>query len=244
LKWLKHDTNASTDAKLKRVRMKYGMQGYGLYWYCLELIGANVDKHNLTFELEHDAEIIAHDTGINYQLVQEMMTFMVNLGLFEEKSGVITCLKMLKRIDQSMTSDAEMRKLLSEAKQNHDAVMTISGSNQPTINDISCKNRIEQNRTDSAKAAQIDANQFDAFWSLYPNKKDKQKARRKFASLSDYHQRQAIADVSARAKNDMEWLKDGGKFVPLPTTYLNGSRWEDVWRKSKPDNNRLGIDYV
>ena len=37
MKWFKHDSNANTDAKLKRVRMKYGMQGYGLYWYCLEI---------------------------------------------------------------------------------------------------------------------------------------------------------------------------------------------------------------
>ncbi|MNY63023.1 hypothetical protein D3C86_1999290 [compost metagenome] len=24
-----------------------------------------------------------------------------------------------------------------------------------------------------------------------------------------------------------DWLKDGGKYVPMPTTWLNGRRWED-----------------
>lgn len=100
MKWFKHDSNANTDAKLKRVRMKYGMQGYGLYWYCLELIAANVEKHNMTFELEHDAEVIAFDAGINYALVQEMMTYMVDLGLFENTKGLITCLKMATRTDE------------------------------------------------------------------------------------------------------------------------------------------------
>ena len=28
MQWVKHDTNASQDAKLKRVRMKYGLEGY------------------------------------------------------------------------------------------------------------------------------------------------------------------------------------------------------------------------
>ena len=38
MKWIKHDTNANQDAKLKKLRMKYGLEGYGMYWYCLELI--------------------------------------------------------------------------------------------------------------------------------------------------------------------------------------------------------------
>ena len=76
------------------------MVGYGLYWYCLELVARTVDKHNLSFELEHDAEIIAHRTGIHRDLVQEMMAYMVDIGLFESSQGRITCLKMVKRLDE------------------------------------------------------------------------------------------------------------------------------------------------
>lgn len=88
------------DAKLKRVRIKYGMEGYGLYWYCLELVAQGVEPHNLTFELEHDAEIIAHDTGIHHERVSEMMIYMVDLGLFESSHGVVTCLKLAARTDE------------------------------------------------------------------------------------------------------------------------------------------------
>jgi len=100
MKWFKHETNANTDAKLKRLRLKYGMEGYGLYWYCLELIGASVEPHNITFVLEHDAEIIANDTNIHYELIQEMMRYMVDLGLFESDGKLITCLKMRIRADE------------------------------------------------------------------------------------------------------------------------------------------------
>ncbi|WP_051230184.1 Lin1244/Lin1753 domain-containing protein [Haliea salexigens] len=124
MQWFKHDSNASADAKLKRVRMKYGLQGYGLYWYCLELIAQSVEAHNLTFELEHDAEVIAYDVGLSREIVQEMMIYMVNLGLFSADSqGRIFCVKMLKRMDSSMTSNAKMREMLTKAKQNHDGVM-------------------------------------------------------------------------------------------------------------------------
>lgn len=100
MKWFKHDSDAHTDAKLRRVRLKYGMQGYGLYWYSLELIARGVEKHRLTFELEHDAELIAADTGISRELVEEMMRFMASSGLFEDRGGIITCLKMASRTDE------------------------------------------------------------------------------------------------------------------------------------------------
>jgi len=127
MQWFKHDATASNDAKLKRVRMKYGLEGYGLYWYCLELIASEVSKDNITFELDHDAEIISHDTGIHYERVQEMMTFMVNLGLFEENQGVISCIKMAQRLDKSMTSNPAMRVIIDKLRNpngdSHDGVM-------------------------------------------------------------------------------------------------------------------------
>ena len=100
MKWFKHDSDASNDAKLKKLRLKYGAQGYGIYWYCLELIARNVEKHNLTFELEHDAELIADDFKLSSDLVQHIMTFMVDIGLFENTNGIITCLKMATRADE------------------------------------------------------------------------------------------------------------------------------------------------
>lgn len=147
MKWYKHDSNANADAKLKKVRMKYGMEGYGLYWYCLELICDGIEAHNLTFNLEHDSEIIAHDTGIHYERVQEMMSYMVNLELFEMNQGIITCMKMAKRLDMSMTSKPAFRKSIQEARGNHDRVMTGSGGGHELE-----ENRIEENKNLSPPA--------------------------------------------------------------------------------------------
>lgn len=88
------------DAKLKKLRIKYKMEGYGLYWYCLELIAGSVEKSNLTFELEHDAEILANDTDIHVDRINEMMQFMIGLRLFEDNHRIITCLKMATRTDE------------------------------------------------------------------------------------------------------------------------------------------------
>lgn len=53
------------------------------------------------------------------------MRYFVELGLFENADGVITCLKLARRLDKSMTSNNEMRTLI-ENMRNHDGVMTKS----------------------------------------------------------------------------------------------------------------------
>lgn len=142
MKWIKHDTDANQDAKLQNVLLDYGLEGYGLYWYCIELIAGNVDKDNITFELEHDARIIARNVGSTSQKVEEMMRYFVDLGLFEDSQGTITCLKLARRLDKSMTSNPEMRQLIENIK-SPDGVMTPSGK---TMQD---KNRLDKNRLDS-----------------------------------------------------------------------------------------------
>jgi len=120
------------------------MEGYGLYWYCLELIAGDVSSTKITFELEHDAEIISHDTGIHYERVNEMMAYMTNVGLFQQRdNGVISCIKMAQRIDQSMTSNPDMRRVISKLKLNdHDRVMT------PSAEPMQDKIRLDETRVD------------------------------------------------------------------------------------------------
>lgn len=100
MKWFKHDSNANTDAKLEKLMIRFGLEGYGLYWYCLELIAAQIEKHNLTFELEHDSEILSRRTGMHVERVQDVMSYMTEIKLFENDRGVITCLKMASRTDE------------------------------------------------------------------------------------------------------------------------------------------------
>ena len=134
MKWFKHDSDANMDAKLKRVRAKYGMEGYGLYWYCLELIAQTVEKHNLTFELEHDAELIAIDTNIHPERIQEIMLDFVKWQLFENSHGVITCLKMASRTDE----------YTQQLMRNQESLGTNSRVSRNNIRG----NRTEQNRTE------------------------------------------------------------------------------------------------
>lgn len=99
MKWFKHSASSNLNAKLQDLVLEYGFEGYGVYWYCLELIAGNVEPEKLTFELEHDARLIARYGGIGVQKVEEIMKHMIKLELFECSNGKITCLKLAKRCD-------------------------------------------------------------------------------------------------------------------------------------------------
>lgn len=131
MEWFRHDSNANLDDKLQQVLLNYGLEGYGLYWYCIELIVNKVSKDNITFELKHDARVIARNTGSTPQKVEEMMKHFVELGLFEgQANGIVTCMKVAKRLSASATSNPTMRKMIHEINtlelpscHRHDAVM-------------------------------------------------------------------------------------------------------------------------
>jgi hypothetical protein len=118
------------DARLQEVLLDYGLEGYGLYWYCLELITNKVTSENITFALEHDARVIARNTGSTVQKVEEMMRKFINLGLFESHNGAITCLKLAKRLDKSMTNSPAMRGFIETMRENTN-VMTLSDNVSP-----------------------------------------------------------------------------------------------------------------
>lgn len=148
MQWFKHDSNANTDDKLQNVLLDYGLEGYGLYWYCLELIVNRVDKDNINFELKHDARIIARNTGSTVTKIEEMMRKFVDLGLFESDNGMITCLKLMKRMDTSMTSNQFIRDLITKARNSHDGIMMQSEKVMQEEKRID-KKRIEESRKEN-----------------------------------------------------------------------------------------------
>ena len=172
MKWFKHDANASIDAKLKRVRAKYGMEGYGLYWYLLECIAKNVEAHNLTFELEEDAELIANGVGVHREVVEEMMYAMADMGLFENIAGTITCLKMSQRSDEYTAKLLRKNGKPNPSRQSPDTLRTISGSTPDKVPPIRTEQKEEKEKNTKAYAftgttIRITQEQYDQWASVF-----------------------------------------------------------------------------
>jgi len=87
---------------------------------------------------------------------------------------------------------------------------------------------VNKQRSDTLKkfwSKDTKINGFDEFWKVYPNKKDKQKAI--IAWAKNEPDLQKVLKALNTQKNSEQWKKEDGRFIPLPTTWLNGARWED-----------------
>lgn len=69
---------------------------------------------------------------------------------------------------------------------------------------------------------------FENFYAAYPKRKNKQAALKAFKKLKpDDKLFGNIMAALDKQKNSDEWQRENGRFIPLPSTWLNNRRWED-----------------
>lgn len=67
---------------------------------------------------------------------------------------------------------------------------------------------------------------FDEFWGIYSRKVKKKEARKMWERLSQENKDKALAAIINHAKH---WEEKGTEmqYIPHPSSWLNGERWED-----------------
>lgn len=79
-----------------------------------------------------------------------------------------------------------------------------------------------------AKTTDYDADGFAAFWAAYPKKAGKAAALKAWNKLApDVVLQEQMGKALEVQKQSQQWRKDGGQYIPMPATWLNGRRWED-----------------
>ena len=118
MKWFKHNTNAHTDTRLQKIRMKFGADGYALYWLCVEIIAGEVSQDNITFELEHDADLLGKMLNIGVDRVKEIMEYMIQIDLFSlnTKNHRLICMALANCLDDTLSRNQRMKQVLHSAK--------------------------------------------------------------------------------------------------------------------------------
>jgi hypothetical protein len=79
---------------------------------------------------------------------------------------------------------------------------------------------------------------FSIFWKLYPRKDSKVPAQKAYEKLNPSAElQQQILDAVQRFKGCDQWVREGGKFIPFASTWLNQKRWEDEPMAATPLSN-------
>jgi hypothetical protein len=231
MKWFKHDTDANMDAKLQEVMLDYGLEGYGLYWYCIELIAQRVNGDNLTFELEHDCRIIARNTGSTPQKVEQMMKSFINLGLLNADNGHVFCLKLASRCDD-FTAKAVRR---NGVKSLNNQSVGVSPTNSVFVTleeEEEVRRRSKKKEVRVLKDLSVITDGFDHWWNLYPScrRKNKKGCLAKFKvkckTLNDDQVEELVNTISIDIQKRINEA-DELKYIPMTEPYLNQERWND-----------------
>jgi hypothetical protein len=162
MKWFQHDSNASHDAKVKKLILRYGPEGYAVYFHCLELIAGDLTQNNINFELEHDAEIIADNLKIQgdnntagVDKVNKILKTIIELGLFTMENNRVFCFKMANRLDNTVSRSPEINKIKS-LRTNYVANTKKLGAEENRIDKKRIeKNTIKENREEEKKATKV-----------------------------------------------------------------------------------------
>lgn len=90
---------------------------------------------------------------------------------------------------------------------------------------------------------------FHIFWQHYPKKRDKGNAEKWFDKNKPTKELvELMVKQIERFKDTEDWKKQDGKFIPYPTTWLNGKMWEDEFetdteKEEREEQEILNGDY-
>jgi DNA-binding transcriptional ArsR family regulator len=161
---------------------------------------------------------------------------LVELGLIDYiKQGKKDLVKLTKKgrsyyvgnkSESDDNSEINPSKLGNKSEKNSEINPTYNNTNSNTsTNDTFKENKQTKQNVEIVSNAEQD---FELFWSHYPIKKAKQNAKKIFIKIyKELPQTNELIGTLETFKQTEDWMKERGKYIPHPSTWLNGRRWED-----------------
>jgi hypothetical protein len=134
----------------------------------------------------------------------------------------------INKYDEYQTDDTHIDSPMTDEQQSDDKPLTTNK------NDKNIKN--EKKRAFPLKG--VPDSGFALFWGKYPKKKDRARAEKLFTrKVRDVDTFKKVMSGLERALK--EWEGKDEQYIPYPTTWLNGERWEDEFTTSEPVRPKL-----
>ena len=185
--------------------------------------------------IPYDAEKIQRDTKyFNIDTVRNALQLYIHLGLiYKDDNGCLSIADYGNLVGSESGSAERVRRFRnSKALHCNDDVTDMKRiSNELSNTDIDTDKEVINTNISCNKNSEIEVLSkkemwFESFWEIYPKHQDKKKAKQKFLKLcTNEKEYKAIMDG---LRNVLPvWAKKDTKYIPMPTTWLNGERWND-----------------
>ena len=215
-----HDYNARNDLKMAVLRENYGMEGVGIYWCLVEMLYEEGGYLNVD-DLDDIAKTLRTNTTVLRNIVDSKLFKIEENRVY---SGAV--LERLKKREEK--SQKARQSILKRYERNTNVYQRI-----PT-NTIKGK---------ESKVNNIYSVGFSLFWEKYPKKLAKRDAEKAFAKIAPDEKLLGIILTALEIwKQSEDWIKENGKYIPYPATWLNGRRWEDEIKTSILKRNIHDVD--
>lgn len=218
MKWFKHFSMAKFDVKIMRLIRAHSIEGYGIYWACLESIASNLEPSKPLPDMEENDKDIAELFGMDTDKVRDIIQFCIKEGLFQkdEKSGKLVCLKLLSHLDNTMSNVPQIRGILdnfrklqgtsSELKQLEGTCSRLDKSRVDKI-------RVEKKSEPSVPFSLPHGNSFSLAWTEWLEyRKEKGKkvspiaAKKQLNELSKVSEAEAVAAINKSIASDWQGI--------------------------------------
>jgi len=206
--------------------------------YCL-----TNDYTNLCGCFEISTKQIAIDTGYNVETIERL------LERFEKVHKIISYNKQNKEMliknwykynwTKSDKIDKPLLKEIEKVKTVEFKAFLVEKYNQRDTVSIPYPYPMDTSVADTVTDTVTDAKKkFEEFYNKYPRKVKKQEVEKWFKKNKPSNELfSSMMNSLEQFRASKDWQKDGGQFIPYPSTWLNQKRWEDEINKPQQDDS-------
>ena len=214
--YFSHDVHSTTDRKLRLLKAKHKVVGYGIYFLLLEEIYKEgyclhiTDEFNILFVSEHNL-----DENVYINCLNDC----INFGLFDDKMYKNHSVLTSRRIQTNYIEAVSRRKGI-EIDEN---ILMINVDILPDNVNISTQKRREEKKVDKKKHY-FTNDVIDEIYNIYPKKQGKFSGYEKLKKMiyTDELKDTMIKQIEECKKNTTE-----KKFHRQFSTWVNQRGWED-----------------
>jgi len=144
----------------------------------------------------------------------------------------VSCRRMLQDDKNRELNRLRQERWYKKNKPNASLTAVLQKSNFPFHNEYEYEDEYSNKKKEKESMREKEKGKsFEDFWIAYPRRKNKGQAKKAWEKIKpDKSLTEKILSAIDIAKQSEDWLKDGGKFIPYPATWLNAEGWEDEIR--------------
>lgn len=220
--YFSHDMNAHDDQKIQTLITLYRFQGYGWFWYLLEMMG--IEENYKLEESDFFYRTLARRFLTTEKFVKKFIDDCIKIKLIQRSEGYLYSSSFLERMrlrDSKVLKCRESGSIGGKVSSERSSILKANA--QPIK-----LNEIKLNKKDIMSTVQN--SNFNSFWAVYPRKESKAKALVVWQKINPNEI--LFTEIMQGLERYLKCRKVMEGFIQLATTWLNGKEWESVYEEA------------